>query len=81
MSEKTDLLAYLIKHLKELKKRRDEFDLHLALKQANWQELLSEYSNLTININNTEKKIFYATYNKGYLGMPENISVIIKVND
>lgn len=77
MSEKTDLLAYLYKELKELKKKRDGFDLHFALKQDNWQELINQYSNLTVDINITEKKIYYATYDKGYLGKSE-ISFNIK---
>jgi len=78
MSEKTDLLEYLIKHQRELKKKRDEFNIYLALKQPNWEQLLNEYSNLTVNIKITEKKIFYATYNKGYLGNPDTIVIIPK---
>lgn len=79
MSEKTDLLEYLIKHLKELKKKRDEFNIHLVLKEPNWEELISNYANLTVDIKNTEKKIFYATYNKGYLGNIENTITIPKI--
>jgi galactose mutarotase-like enzyme len=78
MSDKTDLLAYLFKHLKELKKKRDEFDPHFALKQPNWAELLNTYSNLTVDIKNTERKIHFATYNKGYLGGEEKIISIPK---
>lgn len=76
MSEKTDLLEYLIKHLKELKKKRDGYDIHLVLKEPNWEQLINEYSNITVDIKNTERKIFYATYNKGYLG---NIDSTIKI--
>ena len=78
MSEKTDLLEYLIKHLKELKKKRDEFNIYLALKERNWEQLLNQHANITVDIKNTEKKIFYATYNKGYLGNPDNVLVIPK---
>jgi hypothetical protein len=78
MSEKTNLLEYLIKHQKELKKKRDEFNIHLVLKEPNWEKLLSEYASITVDIKNTERKIFYATYNKGYLGNPDKTLTIPK---